>query len=136
MPRGALHDAASARRCCGSCAGCWPTTATSACWCSNGGGARLRDTPEGNDFPHPAELDRQLSDAGFLVVDRVGCDELAPAPESWSERADRVQAAVAAEHGTDPRYRTAQDQQRRIADLLADGEIGGELVHARPADRS
>ena len=52
-------------------------------------------------------------------------------PPSWGERADRVQAAVAAAHGADPRFRVAQDQQRRIADLLADGEISGELVHAR-----
>jgi len=93
--------------------------------------ARLHDTPDGNDFPSPAELERQLNAAGLVAVARVGCDELAPAPESWSERADRVQAAVAAAHGTDPRFRAAQDQQRRIADLLADGEISGELVHAR-----
>jgi SAM-dependent methyltransferase len=93
--------------------------------------ARLHDTPEGNDFPAPAELERQLHAAGLVVVARVGCDELAPAPESWSERADRVQAAVAAAHGDDPRFRAAQDQQRRIAALLAHDEISGELVHAR-----
>jgi hypothetical protein len=58
-------------------------------------------------------------------------DELAPAPRSWTERADRVSAAVAAEHSSDPRYRTARDQQQRIAKLLDDGAIGGELVHAR-----
>ena len=87
--------------------------------------------PRGQRLPHPAELERQLNAAGLVAVARVRCDELAPAPESWSERADRVQAAVAAAHGTDPRFRAAQDQQRRIADLLADGEISGELVHAR-----
>jgi hypothetical protein len=93
--------------------------------------ARLPDTPEGNDFPTAAELDRQLDAAGFVVVDRMPYAELPPAPQSWSERADRVSAAVAAEHGTDPRYRTARDQQQRIAKLLDDGAIGGELVHAR-----
>jgi SAM-dependent methyltransferase len=93
--------------------------------------ARLPDTPEGNDFPTAAELDRQLDAAGFVVVDRTPYEELAPAPQSWSERADRVSDAVAAEHGTDPRYRTARDQQQRIAKLLDDGAIGGELVHAR-----
>lgn len=93
--------------------------------------ARLHDVPEGNDFPTSAELDRQMGDAGLTVVDRVACDELAPAPESWAQRADRVEAAVAAEHGADPRYRAALDQQRRIADLLADGQVVGELVHAR-----
>jgi SAM-dependent methyltransferase len=93
--------------------------------------ARLHDVPEGNDFPTSGELDRQLRDSGFAVLDRVACDELASAPSSWAERAERVEAAVAAEHGADPRYRTAHDQQRRIADLLADNEIGGELVHAR-----
>jgi len=98
--------------------------------------ARLGDTPEGNDFPTAAELDRQLDAAGFVVVDRVSCDELTAAPESWSERADRVQAAVAAAHGSDPRFHAAQDQQRRIADLLAEGKVGGELVHARASERS
>ena len=93
--------------------------------------ARLPDTPEGNDFPTAAELDGQLHAAGFVVVDRTPYEELAPAPQSWSERADRVSAAVAAEHGTDPRHRTALDQQQRIAKLLDDGAIGGELVHAR-----
>jgi SAM-dependent methyltransferase len=93
--------------------------------------ARLPDIPEGNDFPTAAELDRQLHAAGFAVVDRTPYAELAPAPPSWSERADRVSAAVAAAHGTDPRYRTARDQQQRIAKLLDDGAIGGELVHAR-----
>jgi SAM-dependent methyltransferase len=93
--------------------------------------ARLHDAPEGNDFPTSAELDSQLTASGFAVLDRVACDELAPAPASWAERADRVEAAVAAEHGADPRFRAAHDQQRRIADLLADEEIGGELVHAR-----
>jgi SAM-dependent methyltransferase len=93
--------------------------------------ARLHDAPEGNDFPTYAELERQLHAAGLVAVARVGCDELAPAPPSWSERADRVQDAVAAAHGADPRFHAAQDQQRRIADLLADGEVGGELVHAR-----
>lgn len=92
---------------------------------------RLDDTPEGNDFPGPAELDRQLRAAGFVIVDQVGCDDLAPTPKSWTERADRVQAAIAAEHGTDPRYRQAQDQQQRIANLLADGQIGGRLILAR-----
>lgn len=71
-----------------------------------------------------------------IAVDRLPYDELPPTPSAWSERADRVQAVIAAEHGTDPRYRVAQDQQQRIAGLLADGAVGGELVHARPADRS
>jgi len=98
--------------------------------------ARLDDTPEGNDFPAPAELDRQLDAAGFVIVDRLAWRDLAPAPPSWSERADRVQAVIAAEHGADPRYRIAQEQQQRIGDLLADGEVRGELVHVRATGRS
>jgi hypothetical protein len=92
---------------------------------------RLHDTPEGNDFPTPAQLDRQLRAAGFVIIDRIGYDDLPPTPSSWAERADRVQAVIAAEHGTDPRYRQAQDQQQRIANLLADGQVGGQLVLAR-----
>jgi len=95
--------------------------------------ARLPDAPEGNDFPTAYELDRQLRDAGFVVVDRLRYDQLSPTPSSWSERAERVQAVIAAEHGADPRYRMAQEQQHRIANLLADGAVGGELVHARSA---
>ena len=92
---------------------------------------RLHDAPEGNDFPTPAQLDRQLRAAGFVIIDRIGCDDLPPTPPSWAERADRVQAVIAAEHGTDPRYRQAQDQQQRIANLLADGQVGGQLILAR-----
>ncbi len=98
--------------------------------------ARLPDVPEGNDFPTPTELDRQIRGAGLAIVDRVACAELAPTPRSWRERAERVQTVIAAEHGSDPRYRMAADRQRRIAELLGAGEVSGELVHARPVARS
>jgi SAM-dependent methyltransferase len=95
--------------------------------------AHVPDAPAGNDFPEAAELDGQLDDAGLLIVDRTHLDTLPAAPGSWTALAERVQDAVEREHGRDPRYRQAHRQQERIARLLAEGAVAGELLHARPA---
>jgi SAM-dependent methyltransferase len=92
---------------------------------------RLPDAPEGNDFPSPAELHRQLDAAGLAVADRAELAELAPPPPSWVAKADRVSDAVAREHRSDPRYDQVHDQRDRMARLLADGAVTGLLVHAR-----
>ena len=95
--------------------------------------AQVPDAPAGNDFPEAAELDSQIGAAGLVIADRIELDALGAAPGSWAARADRVQDAVAREHGGDPRYRQAQHQRERLAALLADGAIAGELIHARGA---
>ncbi|HEY0811922.1 MAG TPA: class I SAM-dependent methyltransferase [Pseudonocardia sp.] len=93
--------------------------------------AEVPDAPAGNDFPDSAELERQISAAGLVFMDRTRLDALQAAPASWTARADRVQEAVAREHAGDPRYREAEDQKQRLGRLLRDAVIAGELVHAR-----
>jgi SAM-dependent methyltransferase len=93
------------------------------------------DAPTGNDFPGQAELDGQIDEAGLVIVDRTHLDALPPAPGSWSVLAEGVQDAVEREHGRDPRYQQAQRQQERIARLLADGAVAGQLLHARAERR-
>jgi SAM-dependent methyltransferase len=93
------------------------------------------DAPTGNDFPERAELDGQIDEAGLVIVDRTDLDALPAAPGSWSALAEGVQNAVEREHGRDPRYQQAQRQQERIARLLADGAVAGELLHTRAVPR-
>jgi SAM-dependent methyltransferase len=93
--------------------------------------ADVPDAPAGNDFPDPAELEHQIDAAGLVIADRTKLDELPAAPGSWTARVDAVQDTVAREHGSDPRYRQAEDQQQRLAKLLAEGAVAGELVLAR-----
>jgi SAM-dependent methyltransferase len=94
---------------------------------------QVPDAPEGNDFPAVAELEHQIDSVGLVIADRIRLDALPAAPGSWTARADRVQDAVAREHGSDPRYRQAADQRQRLGKLLADGAIAGELFLARAA---
>ena len=137
VPRRALHDAAVAPRCCAELRRVLADDGELGLLVFERHAARLPDTPEGNDFPTAAELDRQLRAAGFVIVDRVAVRGAgARAARRGASGPTGCRPLIAAEHGTDPRYRMAQDQQQRIAELLADGAIGGELVHARPADRS
>jgi hypothetical protein len=86
--------------------------------------------PDGNDFPSEKGLATLLDKAGFDLVEQAELDDFAEAPLSWTERADRVEQAVEAAHGSDPRFALARDQQRRIGRLLATGEVTGRLVHA------
>jgi hypothetical protein len=88
------------------------------------------DAPEGNDFPGRAEVDRLLEDARFDVVQTVEAS-LDGVPASWTDRADRVRELIERRHGTDPRFRQALEQERRIGGLLADGRVTGVLIHAR-----
>jgi SAM-dependent methyltransferase len=88
------------------------------------------DAPEGNTFPTHAELAALLDRAGLDVVQQVAAADFADAPVSWTERIDRVEAAVAAAHGDDPRFAQAAEQEERMARVLGDGAVAGWLLHA------
>jgi SAM-dependent methyltransferase len=92
--------------------------------------ASVPDAPEGNAFPTHDELAALLDLAALDEVQRVAVADFAPAPASWQERIDRVDAAIAAAHGADPRFAQARDQEERMAGLLGDGTVSGWLVHA------
>jgi SAM-dependent methyltransferase len=95
------------------------------------------DAPEGNAFPTHDELAGLLDGAGLEVVQQVAAADFAAAPVSWKERIDRVEAAIEAAHGADPRFAQAAEQEQRMGKLLGDGAVTGWLVHAvaRPTHR-
>ena len=86
--------------------------------------------PAGNAFPAAADLPALLAAAGFTVTAEADTAELPPVPDSWHEHADRVERAMAARHGADPRWRQAHRQSTRIARLLADGQLRAALLSA------
>lgn len=86
--------------------------------------------PEGNDFPTDETLTRLLTGAGFTTLQTVPATALSDTPVSWQARADRVEAAMAARHGDDPRWQESQEQSSRIARLLGGGHLRATLVHA------
>jgi SAM-dependent methyltransferase len=78
--------------------------------------------PEGNEFPSEDALRRLLSDAGFRVEETADAD-LGDSPEEWTRRADAVEEEMTRRHGSDPAFRQAQEQSRRVGRLLADGGL-------------
>lgn len=86
--------------------------------------------PEGNLFPSEQELADLLSGAGFQLVERRPTADFGAAPRSWTDRADRVEQAVARAHDGDARLAASQDQEQRLARLMDDGTVTGHLLHA------
>ncbi|MEU8123857.1 class I SAM-dependent methyltransferase [Spirillospora sp. NPDC049024] len=84
--------------------------------------------PEGNLFPTCRELDELLAGAGFDVIERI--DRPGGAPLSWTRRAERAAALVAAEHGADRAHALAVRQSRSLTRLFATGQISMQLIHA------
>lgn len=84
--------------------------------------------PDGNHFPTQQELAALLAEAGFRVVEQVDCPDSAPL--SWSRRAERVAALVAARHQADPAFTLAARQGERLAQLFTGGQISMQLIHA------
>jgi SAM-dependent methyltransferase len=78
--------------------------------------------PEGNEFPSEAETRQLLDDAGFELVEATEAD-LGDSPEEWTDRADAVAAEVDRRHGSDPAFRQAQEQSRRVGRLLSENAL-------------
>jgi SAM-dependent methyltransferase len=78
--------------------------------------------PEGNEFPTEEELLGLLGDAGFALQETSEAD-LGDSPPEWSERADAVDAEVERRHGSDPAFRQAQENAKRVGRLLSAGEL-------------
>ena len=78
--------------------------------------------PEGNEFPSEAETRQLLADADFELVEATEAD-LGDSPEEWTDRADAVAAEVDRRHGSDPAFRQAQEQSRRVGRLLSENAL-------------
>ena len=88
------------------------------------------DVPWGNAFPSEEELTWLLGAAGFMVLDAVWSDDLAPADATWQRLEDEVEVAVRDAHGADARYATVKEQERNLGELLESGRVRGRLLVA------
>jgi SAM-dependent methyltransferase len=86
--------------------------------------------PEGNSFPGAEELTELLDQADFKVLERRRTRDFAEAPLSWTERLERIDAAVERSHADDPRLGVIKDQERRMGDLLSSGTVESIVLHA------
>jgi SAM-dependent methyltransferase len=86
--------------------------------------------PEGNAFPSRTELAERLHRAGFTPGSARPTDEFPAAPAAWAARVEEVDAFIEHRHGNDPRFAVAQEQGRRMARLLGEGTVAGEVLHA------
>lgn len=91
------------------------------------------DAPEGNDFPTDDDLVRLSAAAGLRITDAVDLADLPPAPGAWRDRITAVDEAVREQHGHEPPWRTAQEQERLLTRLLEDGRLRGRLLAAEIA---
>jgi SAM-dependent methyltransferase len=82
--------------------------------------------PEGNEFPSEPELRGLLAAAGFALGETVDAD-LGDSPAEWIRRSDAVDAEVARRHGSDPSFRQAAENSRRVGRLLSGGGLRGWL---------
>lgn len=91
----------------------------------------LPDEPEGNFFVTEAELDDLVRAAGLeiLAAGYLG-DHPAP-PSGWEDAADRVDAVIERAHGDTDAFRSADRNQQRMSDLIADGLVAGRLLACR-----
>jgi len=91
--------------------------------------SELTDAQSGNEFLSAAALSELLAEHGFLVISSTDHDSLPKVPLSWQARVDHVKASVSAAHPGSPIVRTAESQDKRFADWLADGVLALHLVH-------
>ena len=87
--------------------------------------------PEGNWFPTPASLERDLDASGFDVADRVAASELRPADQAWQRRVARVEDTLEQRFGDRPAWQRAREQGDRISLLLEQGLVQTWLLGVR-----
>lgn len=92
--------------------------------------SNVRNQPQGNDFPSPGSLESMVHDAGLIIDDRAELAGLEPDPPWWTERQNAVAEVIARDHGSDERWRTADQQARAMARLVDTGHVGGALLLA------
>lgn len=92
---------------------------------------RLDNPPEGNHFPSPAGLAGLLSEAGLTEAGSAD-PALLPAPSAgWRDRTATVEAELERRYGDTRALRTAEEQSRRIGELLGSGELVSQVIRLR-----
>jgi SAM-dependent methyltransferase len=91
----------------------------------------LDNPPVGNHFPSSAQLTSLIEEAGLTETAAADPASLAPPPVSWRERTAAVDDEVRRRHGNAPALVTAEEQSRRIGELLESGEVISRVVGLR-----
>jgi SAM-dependent methyltransferase len=91
----------------------------------------LARQPEGNHFPSADELAGLLEAAGLDIQARRCTANLPAIPADWTHRVETVTDALTERYGDSTHWQIAERQGRRMADLLEDGKITGELLVLR-----
>lgn len=93
----------------------------------------LTKQPEGNHFPTRGRLIELIAEAGLEIQKWRSTADLPPIPAEWTDRVDAVTEALAQRHGDSRAWQLAERQSGRIADLLAEGAVTGEMLVLRHA---
>ncbi len=91
------------------------------------------DQLEGNHFPTPDRLRGLVEESSLRVESQLRTAELPAIPEQWNERVDAVTNALTERYGDTEAWQLAERQSSRIARLLEDGTLTGELLVLRHA---
>lgn len=92
-----------------------------------------RDELEANHFPMPDRLRQLVDESGLRIEDWLTTAELPAIPSEWNDRMDAVTDELTRRHGDTEAWRLAERQSSRIARLLEDGTLTGELLVLRHA---
>ena len=92
---------------------------------------RLDNPPEGNHFPSRAQLTDFLSEAGLTETGTADPASLPAPPAWWRERTATVEAELRRRCGNAPALLTAEEQSRRIGELLRSGELVSQVIRLR-----
>jgi SAM-dependent methyltransferase len=92
---------------------------------------RLDNPPEGNHFPSRARLTALLGEAGLTEAGAADPAALPGPPAWWQERTAAVEAELRRRCGNAPALLTAEEQSRRIGELLRNGELVSQVIRLR-----
>lgn len=96
----------------------------------------LPEAPEGNHFPSPGELYRELVTSGFRTDDEVDAATLPDAGEDWHAAERRVDEVLRRDHGEHPEFRQAQEQGAVMGRLMDAGLISMRLLRTTALPRT
>jgi SAM-dependent methyltransferase len=92
---------------------------------------RLADPPQGNHFPASAGLHALAGRAQLDVVAVADAQDMPEPPASWRQRTAAVERELQRRHGSAPQLAVAEEQSRRIGQLLRSGELTSQVLLLR-----
>jgi hypothetical protein len=87
--------------------------------------------PEGNHFPTENGLLGLLEQAGLIIEDWRGTEEMASPTPQWQSRAEKVAAELTDRHRGKRAWQLAERQSALIGQLLREAKLTSELLTVR-----